>query len=448
MNKKLNKKSDKSLKFPLLFHLFIFSVVSGITSCVWKDLNFHSPSSSLSTKVESEFFTPIVMYVLAAPIPVKGSDGVYHLVYNLIVNNANNSPWQISSIEILSADSVEQQDQNYVFASLTGDEVTEKMQLLGARTPTNKLEPGQGGVVFIDFTIKNKEQIPSTIKHMITLTVPGGIPPQLAHLLELKSNELTEIGGFTEVVLENPVVLGVPLEGVGWVAANGCCDSLHVRALLPINGGIHLTQRFAIDWVKLNEENRLFIGNINNVNSFFGYGQKVLAVADARVVTVVDKFKDQIPGEISTDNITFAEIDGNHIVLDLGNGQYAFYAHLKPKSIKFKEGDYVKKGDVIALLGNSGNTSAPHLHFHVISSPLILGSNGLPYVLDKFNLVGSTTQEALDEGMEDHTPFDGEKNGEIVEGTPLKVIKASNPGTHKNELPLNLSIVTFPDSKK
>ncbi len=341
MNSKSHKGFDKSLICLPIFYLSIFSILSVSTSCVWKDVDFHSPSGSVA-KAELESFTPIIMSVLAPPFPVKGSDGVYHLVYNLIVNNANNSPWRIASIEVFSPDSVEGQNQNKIIASFPGDKIKERMQLLGARTPINTLEPGQVGVVFIDFTVKSKEQIPSSIKHRLTLTVPGGIPAQLAHLLELKSNELTETGGFTEVGSHNPVVLSSPLEGAGWVAANGCCDSLHVRALLPINGGLHLTQRFAIDWVKLNEENRLFVGNINDVNSFFGYGQKVLAVTDARVVTVVDKFKDQTPGEISTDNIVFEEIDGNHVVLDIGNGQYAFYAHLKPKSIKVREGDYVK----------------------------------------------------------------------------------------------------------
>jgi hypothetical protein len=447
MNKKLYKRPEGSSFFLLVFLLFMFSVLSGFNSCVWKDLDFHSPSSS-SAKAESESFTPIIMSVLAPPIPVKGSEGVYHLVYDLIIYNANNGPWQITSIEILSQDSVEGQGQNNIIASFTGDKIKERLQLLGARTLIDTLEPGQVGVVFVDFTVKSKEEIPSSIKHRLTLTVPGGMPAQLAHILELKSNELKEIGGLTEVVAHNPVVISPPLEGAGWVAANGCCDSLHVRALLPINGGLHLTQRFAIDWVKLNEENRLFVGNINDVNSFFGYGQKVLAVADARVVTVVDRFKDQTPGEISTDNIVFEEIDGNHVVLELGNGRYAFYAHLKPQSIRVKEGDYVKRGEVIALLGNSGNTSAPHLHFHVMSSPLTLGSNGLPYVFHEFNLAGNTSQESLDEGMEDHTPFDGKKDGEIVEGVPLKVLQASNPGEHKNELPLNLNIVTFAQAKK
>jgi len=63
---------------------------------------------------------------------------------------------------------------------------------------------------------------------------------------------------------------------------------------------------------------------------------------------------------------------------------YALYAHLQPGSLKVKKGDAVKKGQAIALLGNSGNTTGPHLHFHVIHGKSPLGSDGVPYVIDSF----------------------------------------------------------------
>ncbi|MDA2918760.1 M23 family metallopeptidase [Desulfobacterota bacterium AH_259_B03_O07] len=196
--------------------------------------------------------------------------------------------------------------------------------------------------------------------------------------------------------------------------------------------------------MKINKDSRLFVGDPKDVNSYFGFGQNVLAVAHARVAGVVDKFKNQIPGELPTE-ITFEEIDGNHVVLDLGNGQYVFYAHLQPNSIIVKEGNTVKRGQAIGKLGNTGNTSAPHLHLHVMASPSTLGSNGLPYVFDQFDLMGRTTDESFfDEGLEDPTPIEGIDKAEIIEGTPIKIEPVDKPGLHSAEFPLDLRIVEFP----
>jgi murein DD-endopeptidase MepM/ murein hydrolase activator NlpD len=156
----------------------------------------------------------------------------------------------------------------------------------------------------------------------------------------------------------------------------------------------------------------------------------VLSVADAKVFAAVDRYKNQIPGELPHD-ITLEEADGNHIVLDLGNAKYALYAHLKPGSIMVKEGDTVKRGQVLGIVGNTGNSSAPHLHFHVMSSESTLGSNGLPYVIDEFNLLEKApSTEAFDKAE--------------IEGIPLRVIPVDKPGTHINELPLDQNVVNFP----
>jgi murein DD-endopeptidase MepM/ murein hydrolase activator NlpD len=63
--------------------------------------------------------------------------------------------------------------------------------------------------------------------------------------------------------------------------------------------------------------------------------------------------------------MTLETAAGNHVILSLRNGHYAFYAHLQPGSIRIKPGDRVRRGQVLGLLGNSGNSNAPHLHFHI-----------------------------------------------------------------------------------
>ncbi len=118
------------------------------------------------------------------------------------------------------------------------------------------------------------------------------------------------------------------------------------------------------------------------------------------------------------------------MILDLGGGNYALYAHFQPGSIRVQEGDRVRRGDVLALVGNSGNTVAPHLHFHVMNGPLSLASNGLPYVVDSFTLTSRTAgTDAFDEAE--------------AEGTPLEVTPVDPVDVGTRALPLDQSVVSF-----
>ena len=90
------------------------------------------------------------------------------------------------------------------------------------------------------------------------------------------------------------MVLGPPVTGARWVAVGSCCDGPHRRAVQAIDGELHLAQRFAIDFNRLDADNRIFAGDQAR-NELPGYGQPVLAVADATVVSSVDRYPDQIP---------------------------------------------------------------------------------------------------------------------------------------------------------
>ena len=67
---------------------------------------------------------------------------------------------------------------------------------------------------------------------------------------------------------------------------------------------------------------------------------------------------------------------------------WAFYAHLQKGTLLVKPGDKVKKGQVIAKLGNTGNSNASHMHFQLMNGPSVLGSDGVPYVIDRFSYDG------------------------------------------------------------
>ena len=86
--------------------------------------------------------------------------------------------------------------------------------------------------------------------------------------------------------------------------------------------------------------------------------------------------------------IDAADAPGNVIVIDVGDGRFATYAHLKAGSLQVKQGDRVVEGQVLARIGNSGNTLGPHLHFQIADAPEPLSGEGLPFALRSFELVG------------------------------------------------------------
>ena len=231
-------------------------------------------------------FTPIIASYVTIPRPVLGSDGKYHLTYELQLTNANSFTWLINSLEVINAD-----DHNQVYKTFSGDTVTPNNQIMPGRIPSDTLARSETSLFFITFTVDNKDDIPDKIVHVINITVPGGIPdPFLAFLsLPRGTSDLIQVFAETKVPNINAAVMGPPLRGTKWVAADGCCISEHhVRAALPINGRFVISQRFAVDWEKLNEDNRIFVGNPQDVNSYFAYGEDVLAVGEGRVVVSVD----------------------------------------------------------------------------------------------------------------------------------------------------------------
>src|SRR5262249_42152682 len=134
----------------------------------------------------------------------------------------------------------------------------------------------------------------------------------------------------------------------------------HRRALIPVDGKVRIAQRFATDWVLIGADGQLFQGDPAHNENWYGYGVEVLAVADGRVVEVKDGIPENVPltGEFAVP-ITLETLGGNYVLVDLGEGHFAFYAHLQPRSLRVQVGDPVQRGQVLALLGNSGNSDAP-----------------------------------------------------------------------------------------
>ena len=109
---------------------------------------------------------------------------------------------------------------------------------------------------------------------------------------------------------------------------------------------------------------------------------------------------------------------GNHVVVDIGEGRFAFYAHMQPGSVRVKVGDKVKTGQVLGLLGNSGNTDSPHLHFHVMDGPSPLVSNGLPFAFNSLHRAGAPHRRATSVHGRRGDDREGRSFGATRERTP------------------------------
>ena len=155
----------------------------------------------------------------------------------------------------------------------------------------------------------------------------------------------------------DPVVVEPPLAGE-WAMLSGGRG-----ALVSIHYPVPMVSN-AVDFLRLEEEGRGYRGDRARESAWYGFGEPVLAPADGSVVTVSDGHPDAPVG-----NVGQTPGEGNHIVLDIGGGRYAVLAHLERGSARVDEGKRVRAGQRIAAVGDSGNSLAPHLHFHIQTSP-------------------------------------------------------------------------------
>ena len=131
-------------------------------------------------------------------------------------------------------------------------------------------------------------------------------------------------------------------------------------------------QRFAYDLLKT-VDGRTHRGDGKTLSDYYCWNEKILAPAAATVVASIDGLPDQAIGTTNA-----AQAAGNHVVLDLGQGEYAVLAHLRQGSVRVKAGDTVAAGGELGRCGNSGNTSEPHLHFQLQDDPRLGRGDGLP----------------------------------------------------------------------
>jgi hypothetical protein len=348
---------------------------------------------------------------LAVPVEIQipvspasfASKGKLHYVYEVHLANFDRRGRAVtlSSVEVLS-------DRGTQLAHFGAEDLKKDLMQPGldAASDVRRLAAGRVAVLFLWVSIAEGDPRPANLQHRFVFTIEG------------VTGENTLECCRTQISRGDPLVIAPPLRGGGWLAGNGPSNaSEHRRALLTLDGHAFLAQRFAIDWIQFGKNGELGTGKGTENRDYASYGAEVLAVASGRVVGIKDGIIENKPESLAVP-ITVETIAGNFVSLDLGNDRYAHYAHLQPGSLRVKVGDRVKPGQVLALLGNSGNSDAPHLHFQRTDGPSFLASEGVPYSLPSF----------VEEG----------------EGPDFKFKPASSPTPWRNQLPVDGMVVRFP----
>jgi len=161
--------------------------------------------------------------------------------------------------------------------------------------------------------------------------------------------------GRVHMTLSNAVKLSVPLEGQWYVLHGGPSLLYNHHYSTP-------AQRHALDLAAVQETTQDV--DTEGLEGFLAYGATVRSPATGRVATVIGNLPDQPLGSADPNNPA-----GNYVTIDMGEGRFVLLAHLREGSVAVKTGDPVEPGDLIGEVGNSGNTSEPHLHIQIQDAP-------------------------------------------------------------------------------
>lgn len=360
----------------------------------------------------------LAFYQLETQTIIKPSvfymDGRGYLTYEVFISNVGVNPFKITRIDVLDGDNLDRTIASYDSQQIL--EMIKSFQLTNSDARQSLiLKPGAREVLFFMTKLAGKRDVPRKLSHRFILR-----SPEASDLDEETSSDFLMHAAPVDVNPRLPVVIGPPLQGNHWLAANGPSNtSINRRTHITNHGVMFFPARFGVDFMQFGPSGKLYKNSTAKNENYYGYGANVYAVADGKVVAVYDGVPDNAPGAHNY-KVTLDKLGGNYVLLDIGNKQYVYYAHLIPKSIKVKRGDVVQKGQVLGQVGNSGNSDAPHLHFQVTDKPSSLSAQGIPYGFDIFYMEAyKVPNPDADDPMVTFTNRKTQRKGESVHENAL-----------------------------
>ena len=195
-------------------------------------------------------FTPLAASVLTDPTPVLGTDGVFHLAYELLLTNATPASIKVETVEVRDART------HQVWLTLTGPTLLASMSPLvaGAATADTVIPSTGVGVVWLDVHVGSRAQVPRVLEHRVVAASGRVSSDAVVALVSTRRRA--------------PVLLGPPVRGGMWLASEGCCsdDTHHRRGLAPVNGDLAVSAALRDRLVPARRSARTWIGDPSGVD--------------------------------------------------------------------------------------------------------------------------------------------------------------------------------------
>lgn len=375
-------------------------------------------------------FTPLTAAVMTEPTPFDATDGRTHLSYELLITSAlpSSTPVRLDRVDVEDART------RQVIGSLSGQALAEAANPVGdplpgadgytppppAPTPT-VVQGSQQWIIWLDLSLDHGRAVPEVLEHRLSGAILTASGPSAFE----ETVQATPTARTAPLNLDPPVLPGA------WYASESCCGNTHHRrGLAPVNGRFDVPQRFAIDWYRVDEQGQTWEGDPTRLTSYLSYRQPVAAAARGRVVEVQDGVPDNPPPQ-APPIPPIQDTVGNHITLEVAPGRYLLYGHLQPGSLNVREGDCVEPGQVLALIGNSGNSTTPHLHFQVMTTAEFFPTDSTPFTFQQFRVLGQVQPRIWDDNL-------GLQPTGVLPITP-----SPHEGPHRAQYPLDREVLEF-----
>lgn len=327
----------------------------------------------------------IDMRVAVAPIPFKGSDGQTHLAYELVVNDIPGMGARIDRVEVFGESEAKPM---ITYADSDLDQRVVRPEADPKVRYGRTIPSGSTALIHVWITLAEDQPVPRTLRHSFRVSTEGG-------------EALAASNARVDVRSATPIIVGSPFSTGTWLAHNGPGQhrSPHWGSALVDGRTARIPQRYAIDFMGVDDNGRVVSGDFRKSSNDdwigFGreFGREILAVLDGTVYAARDGVVDNQPlvEPPRPSSPSAANTYGNYVIIRAGDGAFVHYAHLQRNSVAVKTGEAVRQGQVIGRLGNSGNTNGAHLHFNITDGPAQEATQGIPFVFESIQPLGSTT---------------------------------------------------------